>query len=116
MTRDGLKVEGFAKIGFAETEELLMTASLEQREQWARELGALPDQPLKPIALMAFYTAWLDLEPEQAIRSLRDFPDLMNRARVFSALGPAAPPSVSAPVDRSDFGVFGGGTARPPAQ
>ena len=41
MTRDGLRVEGFAKIGFAETEELLMTASLEQREQWARELGAL---------------------------------------------------------------------------
>jgi hypothetical protein len=91
LSRDNLQVEGFAKIGFAEMEELLTTASSQQREQWARELGALPNKPLKPVALLAFYTTWLDLEPEEALRSLRNFPDLIYRARVFDGLGPAAP-------------------------
>jgi hypothetical protein len=91
LPHDNLLVEGFAKIGFAEMEGLLTTASPQQREQWARELGALPNRPLKPIALLAFYTAWLDLEPEEALRSLRNFPDLIYRGRVFDGLGPAAP-------------------------
>jgi hypothetical protein len=91
LPRDNLQVEGFAKIGFAEMEDLLTTSSLPQREQWARELGALPNRPLKPIALMAFYTAWLDLEPEEALRSLHNFPDLLYRPIVFGALGSAVP-------------------------
>ena len=86
--RDGLRVQGFAKIGFAEIEELLTNASPEQREKWARELGELPDQPLKAIAYVAFYTAWLNLEPEEALRSLRAFPDVVNRSRLFSGLTP----------------------------
>ncbi len=94
LHHDGLQVEGFAKIGFAEMRDLLVAASLQQREQWAQELGALPDRPLKPIALVAFYTAWLNLEPEEAIRSLRNFPDLINRTPVFSALVGSAPPVV----------------------
>jgi hypothetical protein len=84
-------MEGFAKIGFAEMEELLTTTSPQQREQWARELGALPNTPLKPIALLAFYTAWLDFEPEKALRSLQNFPDLLYRLNVVDALGAAAP-------------------------
>jgi hypothetical protein len=91
---DSLWVEGFAKIGFAELEELLTTASPQQREQWARELGALPNVPLKPIALVAFYTAWLDLKPEEALRSLHNFPDLLYRTAVFDALGSAVPTTV----------------------
>jgi hypothetical protein len=91
LPRDNLQVEGFAKIGFAEMEELLTTASRQQREQWAQELGALPDRPLKPIALAAFYTAWLDLEPEEALRSLHKFPDLLYRVNIFDALGSAVP-------------------------
>jgi hypothetical protein len=91
LERDNLQVEGFARIGFAEMEELLTTTSPQQREEWARELGSLPNRPLKPIALIAFYTAWLDLEPEEAFRSLHNFPDLLYRANVFSALGSAAP-------------------------
>ena len=91
LSRDRLQVEGFARIGFAQMEELLTTASPEQRELWARELGALPIGPLKPIALIAFYTAWLDLEPEEALRSLHRFPDLMYRMEVFAALGAAVP-------------------------
>ena len=94
VDRDGLQVIGFAKIGFAEMEELLTTASPEQREEWARELGALPEQPLKMIALVAYYVAWLDLQPEEALRSLRDFPDILNRSRVFSALVSAVPPAI----------------------
>jgi hypothetical protein len=94
LPRDNLQVEGFAKIGFAEVEELLTTASLEQREQWAQKLGALPDTPLKPIALTAFYTAWLDLKPDQALRSLRKFPDLVYRVNVFDALGSAVSPAM----------------------
>lgn len=89
LSRDNLQVEGFAKVGFSEMEELLTTASPQQREQWARELGELPNKPLKPVALVAFYTAWLDLEPEEALRSLRNFPDLLYRANVFDGLGPA---------------------------
>lgn len=89
--RENLQVEGFAKIGFAEMEELLTTASPQEREQWARKLGALPDSPLKPIALIAFYTAWLDLKPEEAVRSLRNFPDLLYRLNVFDALQAAVP-------------------------
>jgi hypothetical protein len=92
LPRDNLQVEGFAKIGFAEMEELLTTTSPQQREQWAQELGALPNRPLKPIALVAFYTAWLDLEPEEALRSLHNFPDLLYRVNVFDALGSAVPP------------------------
>jgi hypothetical protein len=91
LPRENLQVEGFAKIGFAEMEELLTTASPQQREQWAQKLGALPNRPLKPIALVAFYTALLDLEPEEALRLLRKFPDLLYRANVFDALGPAVP-------------------------
>jgi hypothetical protein len=91
LQRDNLLVEGFAKIGFAEIEGLLTTTSPQQREQWARELGALPNKPLKPIALVAFYTAWLDLEPEEALRSLRNFPDLLYRDRVFDGLALAVP-------------------------
>lgn len=91
LPRDNLQVEGFAKVGFAELEEVLTTASPQQREQWAQELGALPNTPLKPIALLAFYTAWLDLEPEEALRSLRNFPDLLNRDRVFDGLALAVP-------------------------
>ena len=94
LPRDNLQVEGFAKIGFAEMEGLLTTTSPEQREQWAWELGALPNTPLKPIALVAFYTTWLALEPEAALRSLRNFPDLLYRVRVFDAIGPAAPPAL----------------------
>ncbi|MEP6810587.1 MAG: hypothetical protein ABI992_10120 [Chthoniobacterales bacterium] len=89
-----VRVEGFAKIGFAETKELISTASLEQREQWAQELGALPDRPLKKIALTALYSAWLDLEPESALRSLRHFPDLLSRQDVFFTVGAAAPPAI----------------------
>jgi hypothetical protein len=91
LPRDNLQVEGFAKIGFAEMEELLTTSSPQQREQWARELGALPDGPLKPIALLAFYTAWLDLKPEEALPSLHNFSDLIYRASVFDALSAAVP-------------------------
>jgi hypothetical protein len=91
LRRDNLLVEGFAGIGFAEMEDLLTTTSPQQREQWARELGALPNRPLKPIALVAFYTAWLDLEPEEALRSLRNFPDLLYRANVFDSLSLAVP-------------------------
>ena len=72
-------------------EELLTTASPQQREQWARELGALPNKPLKPVALVAFYTTWLDLEPEEALRSLHNFPDLLYRTAVFDALAAAIP-------------------------
>jgi hypothetical protein len=89
LSRDNLQVEGFAKIGFAEMEELLTTASPEQREQWAQKLGALPDSPLKPIGLIAFYTAWVDLKPEEALRALRKLPDLIYRVNVFEALGSA---------------------------
>ncbi|HEV2841447.1 MAG TPA: hypothetical protein VGW39_08990 [Chthoniobacterales bacterium] len=89
--RDNLLVEGFAKVGFAEMEGLLTTASPQEREQWARELGALPNKPLKPIALVAFYAAWLDLEPEEALRSLQNFPDLLYRVTVFDSLGSAIP-------------------------
>jgi hypothetical protein len=91
LPRDNLLVEGFAKIGFGELAELLTTTSPQQREQWARELGALPNKPLKPIAMVAFYATWLDLEPEEALRSLRNFPDLLFRAEIFNALGPAVP-------------------------
>jgi hypothetical protein len=91
LSRDNLQVEGFAKIGFAEMEELLTTASAEQRERWAQELGALPDSPLKPIALIAFYTSWLDLKPDEAIRALPKFPDLMYRLNVFDVLRSAIP-------------------------
>lgn len=91
LPHDDLWVEGFAKIGFAEMEELLTTASPQQREQWARELGALPNKPLKPVALVAFYTTWLDLEPEAPLRSLHNFPDLLYRMAVFDALGSAVP-------------------------
>jgi hypothetical protein len=91
LSHENLQVEGFAKIGFAEMEGVLTTASPQQREQWARELSALPNTPLKPVALVAFYTTWLDLEPDEALRSLRHFPDLLNRGRIFDALGPAAP-------------------------
>jgi hypothetical protein len=91
LSRDNLQVEGFAKIGFAEMEELLTTASPEQREQWAQKLGALPDTPLKPIGLIAFYTAWVDLKPEEALRSLRKFPDLIYRLNVFDGLHSAVP-------------------------
>jgi hypothetical protein len=91
LQRDNLQVEGFAKVGFAEMEELLTTSSPQQREQWAHELGALPDGPLKPIALLAFYTAWLDLKPEEALRSLHNFSDLIYRASVFDALSAAVP-------------------------
>ena len=94
IQRDGLQVIGFAKIGFAEMEELLTTASPDEREGWARELGAVPEQPLKMIALVAYYVAWLDLHPEEALRSLRDFPDILNRSRVFSALVSAVPPAI----------------------
>jgi hypothetical protein len=94
LARDNLQVEGFAKIGFAEMEELLTTASPEQREQWAQKLGALPDSPLKPIGLTAFYTAWLDLKPEEALRSLRKFPDLLYRINVFDALAAAVSPAL----------------------
>jgi hypothetical protein len=94
LPRDNLQLEGFAKIGFAEMEELVTTASPEQREQWARELGALPNRPLKRIALVAFYTTWLDLEPKEALRSLHNFPDLLYRDWVFGALGPAVPPAL----------------------
>ena len=99
LSRDNLLVEGFAKVGFAEMEGLLTTASPQQREQWARELGALPNRPLKPIALVAFYTAWLDLEPEEALRSLRNFPDLLYRVNVFDSLGLGCSNYVAAPVD-----------------
>ena len=92
LARDNLQVEGFAKIGFAEMEELLTTASPQQREQWARELGALPNKPLKPVALVAFYTAWLDLEPEEALRSLHNFPDLLYRVIVFDEIASAVSP------------------------
>jgi hypothetical protein len=91
LLRDNLRVEGFAKIGFAEMEELLTTASPEQRERWAKELGALPDSPLKPIALIAFYTALVDLKPEEAIRALQKFPDMMYRLNVFDGLHGAVP-------------------------
>jgi hypothetical protein len=91
LARDNLQVEGFAKIGFAEMEELLTTATPEQREQWAQKLGALPDMPLKPIGLIAFYTAWVDLKPEEALRSLHKFPDLVYRINVFDALHSAVP-------------------------
>jgi hypothetical protein len=91
LPRNNLQVEGFARIGFAEMEELLTTASPQQREQWARELGALSNRPLKPVALVAYYTAWLDLEPEEALRSLRNFPDLLYRVNVFDALASAIP-------------------------
>ena len=94
LQHDHLLVEGFAQIGFAEMANLLTTASAPQREQWARELGALPNKPLKPIALTAFYTAWLDLEPEAAFRSLRAFPDLLYRAKVLDAVGSATPPAL----------------------
>ena len=94
LSRDNLRVEGFAQIGFAEIEELLTTASPEERERWAQELGTLPDTPLKPIALMAFYTAWLDLTPDEALRSLRKFPDLVYRSDVFDALSFAVPPAM----------------------
>lgn len=89
LQRNNLQVEGFAKIGFAEMEELLTTASPQQRNEWAQQLGALPNKPLKPVALVAFYTAWLDLKPEEALSSLRNFPDLLYRANVFDALSPA---------------------------
>lgn len=92
--RKGLQVEGFAKIGFAEMEELLTTASPQELEHWARQLGALPEQPLKAIAMVAFYTAWLDFAPDEALRSLRDFPDLLSRRRVFFMLVSAVPPTV----------------------
>jgi len=91
LLRDNLQVEGFAKIGFAEMEELMTTASPQQREQWAHEAGALPDSPLKPVALIALYTTWLDLEPEEALRSLRKFPDLVYRFPVFDSLCSAVP-------------------------
>ena len=91
LSRDNLRVEGFAKIGFAEMEELLTTASPQQRERWAQELGALPDSPLKPIALIALYTAWLDLKPEEALRSLHKFPDLLYRRIAFEAFRSAVP-------------------------
>jgi hypothetical protein len=94
LARDNLHVEGFAKIGFAEMEELLTTASPQQREQWAQKLGALPDTPMKPIGLTAFYTAWLDLKPEEALRSLRKFPDLVYRINVFDALSSAVSPAL----------------------
>jgi hypothetical protein len=94
LSRDNLQVEGFAKIGFAEMEELLTTVSSEQREQWAQKLGALPDSPLKPIGLMAFYAAWLDLKPEEALRSLRKFPDLVYRMNVFDGLNSAVSPAL----------------------
>lgn len=91
LRRDNVRVEGFAKIGFAEMEELLTTTSPQQRDEWARELGELPQTPLKPIALTAFYTAWLDSKPEEAFRSLRNFPDLLNRLSVLDALHGAIP-------------------------
>jgi hypothetical protein len=92
VSRDGLQVQGFAKIGSREMEEVLTSASPEQRQQWALQLAALPDQPLKRIAFVAFYTAWLDFDPEQALRSLRDFPDRLSRVAVFGSLAP--PPGV----------------------
>jgi hypothetical protein len=91
LSRDNLLVEGFAQIGFAELEGLLTTASPQQREQWARELGALRNSPQKPIAMVAFYITWLDLEPEEALRSLHNFPDLLYRERVFDGISLAAP-------------------------
>lgn len=84
-------MEGFAKIGFAEMEELLSTATSRERERWAQELGALRDSPLKPIALVAFYTAWLDLKPDEAIPALRRFPDLLYRGATLDALCSAIP-------------------------
>jgi hypothetical protein len=94
LSRENLRVEGFAKIGFAEMEELLTTASPEQRERWAQEAGALTDSTLKPIALIAFYTAWLDLKPDEALRSLRTFPDLLSRPGIFVAIRTAVPPTL----------------------
>jgi hypothetical protein len=91
ISHDDLRVEGFAKIGFAEMEGLLTTSSPEQRERWVRELGALPDNPLKPIALIAFYSAWLDLKPEEALASLRKFPVLQYRAELFGGVHSAVP-------------------------
>ena len=91
LRRDNLQVEGFAKIGFAEMEELLTTSSPEQRERWAEEVGALADSTLKPIALVAFYTAWLDLKPDEALSSLRKFPALMYRPGVFNTIRTAVP-------------------------
>jgi len=76
----------------------MMTASPEEREQWARKLGALRDTPLKPIGLTAFYAAWLDLKPEEALRSLRKFPDLLHRVNVFDGLSAAIPPSLLLPM------------------
>jgi hypothetical protein len=91
LLRDNLQVEGFAKIGFAEMEELMTTASPQQRERWVQELNALPDTPLKLIAWVAFYTTWLDLEPDGAVRSLHKFPDLLYRVNVFEILGSSVP-------------------------
>ena len=116
LQRDNLQVEGFAKIGFAEMEELLTTSSPQQREQWARELGALPDGPLKPIALMAFYTAWLDLKPEEALRFAPQLSRFTLPGKHIRRAQCGCSNCVAAPVDRHDFGVFGSGTARPPAQ
>jgi len=84
-------VEGFAKIGFAEMEELMTTASPQQRERWVQELNALPDTPVKLIAWVGFYTTWLDVEPDGAVRSLHKFPDLLYRVNVFEILGSSVP-------------------------
>jgi hypothetical protein len=89
---DGLQVEGFAKVPFAALEELLTAASAEQCQQWAEQLAILPDHPEKQLALIAFYNAWLALNPDQAIRSLRRYDDVLVRASVLSALHP--PPVV----------------------
>lgn len=89
--RDNLLVEGFAKIAFPEMEDLLTKASPQEREQWARELGALPNRPVKPVALISFYSAWLALDPEEALRSLHNFSDLLYRVHVMDSLGSAVP-------------------------
>lgn len=92
--REGLQVSGFAKIGSAEMMDLLTAASPQERERWAEELSALSDGSLKVIAFVAFYTAWLNLDPAQAIHSLRAFPDPWNRLNVLDDLVQAASPTV----------------------
>ena len=92
--RDGLQVIGFAKVGFAQMEELLTSSTPQERERWAQELAALPEQAMKSLALVAFYIAWLDHHPDEALRSLRDFPDPLSRMRLFASIESAVPPAI----------------------
>lgn len=94
VDRSGVRVEGFAKIGFAQAEELLASASPEQREQWAQEFYALGDTPLQRIALIGFYSAWLDVNPEEALGSLQKYPDILHRADLVNSLSAACPPAL----------------------